>query len=204
MFAFVATVVDESRDNQWFQLTCCVCCCVLVSLNLLYMIIYSLCKVKGYSFDENASTVPPSAHSILCTWTYSAFAYLLLLLFTLAEFPVKVIRTMKGIFVGCIPCLGPRMSKLHFINICFDIDEAWCVSYHGSDEPWAPPGSNCLHHRSDCKLTSSAGHQLARRLQQNGQVAEDDGVIRYLCLLLCLLQARGTASAVCFVTKDGN
>lgn len=124
----------------------------------------------------------PVAHSILCVWAYSTFAIL-------STIPVwKWCHTIKRIYAGHIPCLGFGMSKLHFHNNCFDIDETRCVSYHISDEQWVPPSSNCLHHQSDCKLTNSAGHQLAQRLQQNRKAGRDDGIIRYLCLLLCLVQ----------------
>lgn len=64
----------------------------------------------------------------------------------------------------------------------------WRVSFHGLDEPWAPPASNCPHHLSDRELTNSASLQLAGRLRWDGRAGRDDGVIRYLCLLLCVVQ----------------
>lgn len=154
--------------------------CVFVSLNLLYMIIYSLCKLKGYSFDESASSSRCTQYFVCLSIQY--FCYL--------QFQCSSDGTaMKRIFAGHI--LRLRFG-LHFHNDCFDIDETWCVDCDVSDEPCVPPSSNCLHHQSDCKLTNSAGHQLAKRLQPNRKAGRDDGIIRYLCLLLCLVQ-RGVA-----------
>lgn len=177
MFAFVATALDERKDNHWFGLTWCVCFCVFASLNLLYMIIYSLCKVKGYSFDENTSTEHFAQY----------FVRLIVLFLYYVHFPISSVGLlMKSIFAWTYP--EWRMSRQHFHNICFELDETWCVNYRRLDEPWVPPGFNCLHHQSDCKLTDSAGHQLVKRLQQNRRLGRDDGVIRYLCFLLCLVQ----------------
>lgn len=112
---------------------------------------------------------------------------------------------------GHIQRLGPETSQQHFHNICFESDEMWCVNYHRLDEPWVPPGSNCPHHRGDCKLTNSAGHQLMKCLHQKGKARRDDGIIRYLCCfyvwysgVLLITVAPGTVSAICFITKDGN
>lgn len=177
------------------------------------MIIYSLCKVKGYSFDEKAST-PHCTLSILCTWTYFVFCIIYCSLLAVFDW----VGTMKRIF--CIyffslarthPASGPWVAQQHFHNVCFEPDEMWCVNYHRLDEPWVPPGSNCPHHRSDCKLTNSAGHQLMKCLHQKGKVRRDDGIIRYLCCfyvwysgVLLITVAPGTVSAICFITKDGN
>lgn len=149
-----------------------------MSLNLLYMIIYSLCKLKCYSFDKYTSTL-----------LYCVCLNIQYLLSYFQQFLFIRVYTLKIFLPGHIPCLGPG---LHFHNICFELDETWCVNYHRLDEPWVPPGSNCPHHQSDCKLTNSAGHQLMQRLQHKRKARRDDGIIRYLCMLLCLVQ-RGVA-----------
>lgn len=93
---------------------------------------------------------------------------------------------MKSIFAWTRPAW--RMSRQRFHNICFEPDETWYVNYRRLDEPWVPPGFNCPHHQSDCKLTDSAGHQLVKCLQRSRRSGRDDGIIRYLCFLLCLVQ----------------
>lgn len=52
----------------------------------------------------------------------------------------------------------------------------------------APPACNCPHHLGDRELTNSASLQLAGRPRWDGGAGRDDGIIRYLRLLLCLLQ----------------
>lgn len=158
MFAFVTTA---SRWKERTSLILTDMMCVFVSLCLwtsLYIIIYSLCKVKGYSFDEKTST--PRCTQYFCAWTYFCCPNHSSLL---AVF--DWVQTMGRFFLGG----GAGMSQQHFHNICFELDGIWCVSDHKLDEPWVPPGSNCPHRQSDCKLTNSVGLQLMKWLQQNGR-----------------------------------
>lgn len=187
MFAFVTAA------SRWKERTSVILVdmmCVFVSLWLwtpLYIIIYSLCKVKGYSFDEKTSTLRRTQYFVRLNILFCCRPA--------RSSPLVAFESKQWgdfYFLDASPLLGPGTSQRRFHNICFELDGMWCVSHHRLDEPWVPPGSNCPHHQSDCELTNSADPQLMEWLRQNGRARGDDGIIRYLCLLLCLVQ-RGVA-----------
>lgn len=176
---------ENISDSGWHD----VCFCVFVALNpAVYNYLFLMQSKRLQLWWKD---VYPPPNTVFCAPQHTFFFFCC----PARSSPLVAFESKQWgdfYFLDASPLLGPGTSQRHLHNICFELDGMWCVSHRRLDEPWVPPGSNCPHHQSDCELTNSADPQLMEWLRQNGRARGDDGIIRYLCLLLCLVQ-RGVA-----------
>lgn len=137
------------------------CLCVFVALN--HAVCNYLFPMQSKGLELWWKCVYPPPHALLCAWAYFL----------------------------CRPGLSSRLFAItpqqwrNFVIPVPNASLAWTLSW--PDETWASPASNCPHHLY-LELTNSASLQLAGRPRWDGGAARVDGIIKYVRLLLCLVQ----------------